>query len=510
MIVNGYCIAQPSVDAKRDYIWQMGYSNGTNTGGINYGITKLDFNIQSFTQTRLVFDAEYNMTSAMICDSSGQLLLSTNGKYLYNSNNQKITAANLSCTTQILNDQPGYNTPQGALILPQPEHPNTYYIFHNCLAEPYAHNNTTVWYNNELVYHTVEIGSANPQGAVTSFRQPLIPNDSLDLGKITACRHANGRDWWIIIWRGHGTQVSYGRILLDQQGVHFLGWEPFESFIDGRGGWQCVFSPDGSKYVRQSVINFSSAYLYNSVSIYDFDRCSGYLNNQIRQTAQVTSSGGGVSISPNSRYLYANEGKYIYQYDLHAPNIFASKDTVAVYDNFRDTITTLGYPTRFNLAQLAPDGKIYLSSTNAVRYLHVIENPDIGGAGCNVRQHGIRLLTINAFSIPNYPNFRLGRLVGSTCDTLYNSISTQEKERHIRVFPNPTNGILNIEIPPNIKGISYLYNALGQIIKQITISNQITQINTYDIPNGIYFISIVDASGRIIGRQRVIVQHGGI
>ncbi len=35
-----------------------------------------------------------------------------------------------------------------------------------------------------------------------------------------------------------------------------------------------------------------------------------------------------------------------------------------------------------------------------------------------VEQHGITLPTYNAFSLPNFPNYRLGPLDGSPCDTL--------------------------------------------------------------------------------------------
>jgi Secretion system C-terminal sorting domain len=77
----------------------------------------------------------------------------------------------------------------------------------------------------------------------------------------------------------------------------------------------------------------------------------------------------------------------------------------------------------------------------------------------------------------------------------------------VKVYPNPTNTILNIEIPQNIKANAYLYNALGQMMKQTNIIASQTQLTTYDIPNGIYFLSVVDASGRLIGRERVVVQH---
>jgi hypothetical protein len=50
--------------------------------------------------------------------------------------------------------------------------------------------------------------------------------------------------------------------------------------------------------------------------------------------------------------------------------------------------------------------------------LHVIHSPDEPGEACQYQQHGITLPTYNSKSIPNHPNYRLGPLDGSPCDTL--------------------------------------------------------------------------------------------
>ncbi len=122
---------------------------------------------------------------------------------------------------------------------------------------------------------------------------------------------------------------------------------------------------------------------------------------------------GGAAISQNSRFLYIPSNTYIYQFDLWADDIEESKDTVAVYDGYWNP-----FPTTFFLAQLARDGKIYISSTNGVLSMAVIENPNEKGLACNVRQHSIHLPVYYAFGIPTFPNHRLGPLDGSPCDTL--------------------------------------------------------------------------------------------
>ena len=120
-----------------------------------------------------------------------------------------------------------------------------------------------------------------------------------------------------------------------------------------------------------------------------------------------------MAVSPNARFLYVSSYLYIYQFDLWADDIEASKETVAIYDGY-----AAPFATRFYMAQLAPDGKIYLSCSNGVDILHVIHKPNEKGLACEVEQHGIQLPTYNASSMPNFPNFRLGPLDGSSCDTL--------------------------------------------------------------------------------------------
>ena len=50
--------------------------------------------------------------------------------------------------------------------------------------------------------------------------------------------------------------------------------------------------------------------------------------------------------------------------------------------------------------------------------MHVIDRPNEKGMACNVRQHAIKLPRYNYRSMPHYPNYRLGPVDGSPCDTL--------------------------------------------------------------------------------------------
>ncbi|MCB0535159.1 MAG: PKD domain-containing protein [Saprospiraceae bacterium] len=121
----------------------------------------------------------------------------------------------------------------------------------------------------------------------------------------------------------------------------------------------------------------------------------------------------GAAISPNSQYLYIANGIWLHQYDLQADNILTSEILLGTYDGYMSPVNTF-----FFLLQLAPDGKLYMNSAATVNTMHIVHQPDLPGVACRFEQHGVQLPTLNNWSMPNFPNYRLGPLDGSPCDTL--------------------------------------------------------------------------------------------
>lgn len=77
----------------------------------------------------------------------------------------------------------------------------------------------------------------------------------------------------------------------------------------------------------------------------------------------------------------------------------------------------------------------------------------------------------------------------------------------IFIFPNPTNGILNIQLQNVQSSINNLQlsitNTLGQILLTTNILNQTTQINIQNLSNGIYFVKVLEGE-KVIGVQKII------
>lgn len=73
-------------------------------------------------------------------------------------------------------------------------------------------------------------------------------------GKLSACKHANGKDWWVIVLEYNTNK--YHRYLLNKDGIKEIGVQAVGD-KDANGVGISVFSPDGTKYARHNNISAS-------------------------------------------------------------------------------------------------------------------------------------------------------------------------------------------------------------------------------------------------------------
>ena len=480
LIFHGILIAQ-----QHDNIWLFGYSS--NPTYPEYGGSVLDFSDDTLSIYYEFRDLNLDVTNASICDSVGNLLFYTNGISIANAIHETIENGDGLNPGELTNDNSYYGYPiiQSATVLPAPSFDNKYYLIH----EPFNYPNSNFdWHAPLLYYSLIDMSQNNGLGAVIEKNQ-VIFEDILDHGKINAVKHANGRDWWVIVLTYDSN--CYRRVLITPEGIENYGVQCLGQTVP-QGAGQASFSPDGSKYALYNIINPNEG---NFLNIYNFDRCTGELSNPIQEVIIDTVWGGGVAFSPNSRYLYVPSYNYIYQYDLEADDILATKDTVAIYDGFEvplDSIVSLS--TRFFLAQLAPDGKIYVNCPGAVNYLHIINQPDSAGVACEVLQHHIELPTYNKSSLPNFPNYRLGVLEGSPCDTTTITEQLIITEQSVSIFPNPAIDKikLNFEQTLTLSSELIIYTISGQqVAKYFLVEGQDEfLIDVSELNQSMYFYEI--------------------
>jgi len=401
------------VREKRDYIWTFGYDT---TIQVNARNTWFDFNDNPVSTHQRIGTFSIDITNAGMCDAAGNLLFTSNGFIIMNNEHEIIENGEGLNPGVMTDDWLPYGQPldQGAIALPMPGSDTLYYLFHGRREYQEMDEYDVVSSVFPFFYSIINFSINQPQGAVLE-KNIVLTGNQISLGKLTSVRHANGRDWWIIVF-GYFSN-TYHRFLLHPEGVFEYPLDSIGNAIPSGVG-QAVFSPNGEKYAKLNL--HYGPYL----DIYDFDRCTGLLSNPVHMTYgdSLPPFHGGVAFSPNSRYLYVSSDRYVYQYDTEAEDIAASRITIV-------SLVTNPTETDFALAQLGADQKVYVSGYN-IKNLHTIQNPNAGGLACNFEKNAFSFSHFLGRSIPNHPFYGLGPLDGSPCDTLGIDHHPQAAFRH--------------------------------------------------------------------------------
>jgi hypothetical protein len=333
------------------------------------------------------------------------------------------------------------------------------------------------------LYYTVINPTGNGgQGEVIS-KNNLIINDTIDNGNVLAVRHANGRDWWVVVKKFYSNK--FYATLVTPDSVYAPVTYNTQSPIYFLGGQAC-FSPNGKHYASFST--------NSQLKIYDFNRCTGILDNY-RGKFITNHIAGSTSFSPNSRFLYISNLDTLWQFDMQAQDIFMSQTFIAKADSFA-----------FWWHWLAPDGKIYIVGSQLGRKLHVINNPDMPGLACNFQQHSVALPTyIQGNTCPTSINLALYQQSGSPCDTLgVGNPKLQITNSELKITPNPNDGRFSIAyIPQRVSGMLYIYDIAGNEVYKEYVS-PFTSIKNLDLSrqlnNGMYAVCLEFGNNKMMGK----------
>ncbi|MDQ3142673.1 MAG: PKD domain-containing protein, partial [Bacteroidota bacterium] len=374
-----------------DFNWVFGYAGGQ--GDTRWGTSFVDFNsgnpIVTYQDKGRMYIYEAN---ASISDQHGNLLYYTNGYDVEDANFKKAQGAT-NLGTRYWGDG-GLVCNQGVMFLPMPSNANNYFLFYvNKVL------NSPNFYVLDLKYLIINSDTNKV------VKKGVVVHDTLNEGFLSACKHANGRDWWIVLNKAK-TNIFYKFLITDSEIVFIDKQAIGPKLIEGVG--QAVFSPNGEYFAILDAVDFSQG-LY--INIYKFDRCSGSLI-YVKGNNYPTSSLSGISFSPDSRYFYYSEYKYLYQMDLQNLQTFDSPELI-------DTIESqTPWGSLYFMHQLGPDGRIYISNAYSNSVMHVINRPNEEGKKCVPRSNSFSIKTIGGKGIPNMPNYRLGPIDGSSCDSL--------------------------------------------------------------------------------------------
>jgi len=473
------------------------YGQGLNsTWLLGYLSTKgrITFTDTSFNNVTEIRKMPFTDTQGTISDENGNLLMSSNGIFIADATGDTMQNGSGLNPNSFTDDykQNGLPGSYMNIFIPKPGDTTKYILFH----QTGNYFSGSLLSSTEIYYSVVDINYNGGLGKVVS-KNNIALNGLFGWG-LSACKHANGRDWWVFSISTNADSVF--KFLITSDTVYFVGSQYLNLVASIGWAGQPTFSPDGNKFSFSTGYGFPSGNWYHDVRIFDFDRCTGMFSNETLIPLNTDSVAGfGIAFSPNSKYLYASSWHTIYQLNVDTTNVPASLKVVAINDTFASPSPP--FFTDFWEMYLAANGKIYITSGSSVVDLHYINYPDSAGMTCDVRLHDLHLLIYHGRSVPNHPNYYLGRLVGSPCDTLTNINDLAEHDFKFSISPNPSNGTFKIMylLPQNNKGTFEVFDITGKKVFSYSLPPWST-LQNFDLSflgNGVYHCSITSNNQRV-------------
>lgn len=310
---------------------------------------------------------------ATISDANGNLLFYTDGVKIWNRLHQLMPNG-----TGLFGN---LSSSQSAVIVPKINDNTRYYVFTiDQLNGPKG-----------LCYSVVNMTLDNGKGDIEVKNVPVITGV---VEKITAVRHCNNRDVWVLT---HGAESNiYYAFLVSPTGINItpvishtgsvlwgvLPGSPYDSTTLG----YMKASPDGKK--------IAAAHWTVNVDVSDFNNATGIVSNSygLHVPSDPHYLSYGVEFSPDSRLVYATvfytdpvnaqKKNALFQYDVSLASPAAVRASKQVISQNSDPIQS------YAALQQATDGKIYMAK-NTYKHIAAVSNPNVYGPACGFINNAI-------------------------------------------------------------------------------------------------------------------------
>jgi len=345
------------VDTALIKVWGQG-----NEGNYNWLFgTNGSFNFASNPPTSIANNLiSTNGGSSSISSPTGQLLLYTDGKNVYNQNNDTMKNG-----TGLLGNTSGY---QSSIIIPSPQANNIYYIF-------------MVSSVNGLNYSIADLSYDTGYGEITQKNLPL----SSSVNNAIASTYDDQSGFWTVAQQsGSDNLLAYH---ITQSGG--LNTTPVTSSVG-------IVSADTNSYMKFSSDGTKLAIAYpdqNFVEVYNFNKQTGAISNPVEVKVQNPYS---LEFSSNDTLLYVSTdtSHTLLQFNLGAK-------TPALIDSSKYVLSK--DPTvNYDALEMTPNGQIYVALGNS-GFVGVVTNPSGDTSSAAYVQNALNLG--GAKSNTGLPNF---------------------------------------------------------------------------------------------------------
>lgn len=337
-------------------------------------------------------------SNASVADHNGNLLFYSNGTVVWDRAHNLMPGSTSGLHGQgVLQDQWTGSATQGALIVPMPDSAGKYYLF-SLTGVDSPHDPYRV---GRLYYSVIDMSLNNGMGDVVPGRK-WVTLDSLLSEKMIGISGDCNNVWLLVHARDTNAFKAYeithngisGTPVYSYTGS--FGHHPFTTNGITQNAYHSVgemkVSPDRKKLVACWGLGG------NFAALYDFDVQTGQVRNEL--SLHAGRSFYGAAFSPDNSKVYVADAQTIWQYNLTAANIPATRTNVGSIAN-----------NAASGLRLAPDGKVYVRASPPQNHIGAIQQPNLSGTACSFVAHeltvagtGRGILTFpNEVAVPRYP-----------------------------------------------------------------------------------------------------------
>lgn len=406
---------------------------------------------------------------SVLTDINGQLFFYSDGVTVWTKEHQVMENGN-----NLLGNS---SSSQSSVIIPMPGSISKYYIF-------------TVDYingTNGLNYSIVDMELNAGLGAVTVKNSQI---NSQARERVTAISHENNIDFWLLIV-AHNTNRYYA-YLVTEEGISTNPVITTTGNILSNTTGYLKPSADGDRIISPNWAN-------NSFTLFEFDRNAGILTNPVVFENYQGVYGSEFSSDGTKLYVHLYHTKKIYQFDL------AKKTSKEIVNSGLHIGTSSG--NYGGAMQIAPDSKIYITKqyewNHGVRFLGVINNPNLSGTACDFNDIGLDLQNGRSrLGLPNFAVIKSPPLVEYEYDCFYDTTqfwiqNLQQFDSVIWNFDDPSSGIHNTS---NLLEPQHVFTSPGTYEVSVTIYHNATS-TTLEVSVEIFPSPIID-----LGQDTIICE----